>query len=255
MHEAVWRSSDTPGQRLGSPEEPVVVAWLPGACGATAAPLRGAAEEPSKVVLPPPISARGKVTVGGKAVRGRDNQFRVLAAYEGKGKLDNLLSVDVNAEADGGFELAGLTPGTYQVQAAMDGIWLSHAVRLTVKADAAEPEALTLDIGEPGASSVLELVHRDGKPAPGATARVTRPEGPLTDLLWPAEFTADGAGVVHIPPLEAGSHKVRAPGAAEDQTLDAPALRDRRPSRRRCASLWSKTKNKAMKRGGERKMR
>jgi protocatechuate 3,4-dioxygenase beta subunit len=223
MEETVWQhSSDKPGRRPGSPEGPVVVAWLPGACGATVAPLAGGAEQPLKVVLPPPLRVQGKVTVGGKAVQGRKNQFRVLAAYEGKGKLDGLLS----AEADGGFELAGLTPGTYQVQAAMDGIWLSRAVRLTVKPGAAPPEALTLDIGEPGPASVLELVRRDGKPVPGGTATVVRPEGPLTDLLWPAEFTADGAGAIRIPPLEAGGHKVRVTGAAGEQMLEIPALLD-----------------------------
>jgi hypothetical protein len=48
----------------------------------------------------------------------------------------------------------------------------------------------------------------------------------LTDLFWPAEFIADGAGVIHIPPLEVGTHKVRVKGAAENQTLEIPALLD-----------------------------
>src|SRR5262249_57392724 len=98
-----------------------------------------------------------------KGLRGWNNQFRVLAAYEGKGKLDEFLSLDVNAQADGSFELPGLTPGTYQIQAAMDGIWLSRSVRLTI-GPAARPEPLTLDIGEPGVTSVLKFVDAQGQP-------------------------------------------------------------------------------------------
>jgi hypothetical protein len=226
MRQTTSFGNDKSNGRPGSPDQPVVVAWLSGACGATITPFTEDAEPPFKVVLPPSIKLQGRVTVGGKALEGRKSQFRVLAAYEGKGKLDGLLSVDVSTEADGRFELAGLTPGTYQVQATMDGIWLSRAVRLTIKPDAAPTEALTLDIGEPGAPSILELVHRDGAPVRGGTATVVRPKGPLTDLLWPAEFTADGAGVIQIPPLEVGSHTVRVKGAAEEQTLVIPSLLD-----------------------------
>jgi hypothetical protein len=226
MRQISWWGNDKPNERPGSPDQPVIVAWLPGACGATITPLADGAQPPLKIVLPPPLRIQGKVTVGGKALQGRKNQFRVLASYEGKGKLDEFLSVDVSAEADGRFELAGLTPGDYQIQAAMDGIWLSRRIRLTVKPDGISPETLPLDVGEPGAPSVLELVHRDGTPVRGGTAKVIRPEGPLTDLLWPKEFTADGAGVVQIPPLEVGSHKVRVRGAAEEQTLVIPSLLD-----------------------------
>jgi hypothetical protein len=148
----------------------------------------------------------------------------VLAACDGKGKLNDLLSVDVSAEAYGNFELVGLTPGTYRVQAAMDGIWLSREVRLTVEPERVEREPLLLDIGEPGTASVVEVVRPDGKPIPGKSAKIIRPDGPLTDRLWPAEFISDGAGVVHIPPLEFGSHKVRIAGTAVDYRLVIPQL-------------------------------
>ncbi len=39
--------------------------------------------------------------------------FRVVAACRRKGKLNPLLSVEATAQADGTFELRGLTPGTY----------------------------------------------------------------------------------------------------------------------------------------------
>jgi len=203
----------------GSPQEPVIVTWLPGACGATITPLAWDGDQELKLVLPPPLKVLGRVTVGGKTINGQKNQFRVLAAYEGKGKLNHLLSLDVSAEADGSFELAGLTPGIYRIQAAMDGIWLSREVRLIVKPDMANPKPLTLDIGEPGQPSVLELVRRDGKPAPAKTVKIIRPEGPLTDLLWPVEFTADGAGIIYVPSLEVGTHRVRVDGAGKDTKL------------------------------------
>jgi hypothetical protein len=228
MLETQGWGNDRPNDRPGSPEQPVVVAWLPGACGVAITPLADGVQPPLKIVLPPSLLLQGKVTVGGKSVQGRKNQFRVLAAYEGKGKIDDLLSLDVSAEADGRFELAGLTPGTYQVQAAMDNIWLSRTMSLTVKPEAAAFEPLTLDVGEPGTPSVMELAHPDGTPGRGGAVKVVRPKGPLTDLLWPVEFTADGAGLIEIPPLEVGSHTVRVTGATEEQTLMIPSLLDER---------------------------
>ena len=85
-------------------------------------------------------------------------------------------------------------------------------------------EALTLNIGEPGTASVLELVRRDGRLVRGGTALVVRPEGPLADLLWPTPFSADGTGAIHLPPLEVGSHIVRVMGV--DQALVIPPLLD-----------------------------
>jgi hypothetical protein len=85
---------------------------------------------------------------------------------------------------------------------------------------------LTLDIGAPGPASVVRLVDARGTPVCRAVAAIARPEGPLAALLWPAEFTSDGAGVLHIPPLEAGTHKFRIRGAAEEELLVIPSLSD-----------------------------
>jgi hypothetical protein len=212
----------------GSPKEPVLVAWLPGAYGAAVVPLSDPGGPELKAVLPPAVRARGIVTVGGKGIARRNNRFRVRAAFEGRGKLNALFSQDVSAEADGSFELAGLTPGTYRLQAAMDDIWLSAAQRLTVGGTAAPPGPMTLDVGEPGVASLLTVVGRDGKPKLNATATVVRPAGPLADKLWPARFTADGASIVHLPPLEAGRHTVRITGSDKDVDIVVPPLSDGR---------------------------
>ncbi len=210
----------------GSPTVPVLVAWLPGSCGATITPIKDEADAKDlKIVLPPPLAASGKVTVGGKAIRGRRSLFRVVAEYEGQGSLAGVLSRSVTPEMDGRFELPALTPGTYRVQAAMDNIWLSPSVRLKVSA-AAKMEPLTLDIGQPGPATTLRVVNPAGKPLPDVKATVARPEGPLADMLWPREFTSDGAGVLHIPPLEAGTHRLQVRGAAKERLLTVPPLAD-----------------------------
>lgn len=158
-----------------------------------------------------------------------------MAAYEDKGKLNSLLSLDGSPNADGSFELAGLTPGTYRIQATMDDIWLSPSIRMTLKPGMDADKPLSLDIGRPGRPSILELVRADGKPARGAVVAVVRPPGPLTDRLWPMEFTSDGAGAIALPPLEVGTHKLRVKGMSAEETLQIPALTEAsaQPIRRR----------------------
>jgi hypothetical protein len=94
------------------------VALLPGSHGAVIAE----APEPGKplsLTLPPAAEAAGRVTIGGKPADGRNGTIRVVAAYEGRGTLNGVLSVNTTARADGSFDLAGLTAGTYRVQAAL----------------------------------------------------------------------------------------------------------------------------------------
>ncbi|MEX2139259.1 MAG: carboxypeptidase-like regulatory domain-containing protein [Pirellulales bacterium] len=203
-------------QQARDSTEPVIVAMLPGECGATLVPLP--ATEPSQdwsIILPKAMSLRGRVTVGGKSISEWNNQFRVLAGYEGRGKLDELLSILVTPDKDGSFELAGLTPGHYRIQASMDGIWLSSNASLVVEADGVRSEPLTLDIGRLGVRSVIRCVDRAAKPVVGIQVDLQRPTGPLTNVLWPVTFTSDGAGILNLPPLEAGRH-----------TLHVPSLQD-----------------------------
>ena len=43
-----------------------------------------------------------------------------------------------------------------------------------------------------------------------------------TSVSWAG--TADGAGVIHLPCLEAGVHKLRLRGASQEHFLEVPAL-------------------------------
>lgn len=216
-----WRSAMAqPADPGGSPTEPVVVAWLPGAVGGAVVAPAGA----TRIVLPPAVSAAGTVTVGGRPPAGLHGRLRVLAEYQGRGKLAAYLSVRATPQDDGTFALPGLTPGTYRVQAAVDGIWLSETTTVTVAAAPVGP--LTLDIPSPGGPVAVHVTDAAGRPAVHVPVTVDRPAGPLTDLCWPPAFTTDGAGVAVIPALEVGRHVVHAGGRSAEVTAP-PATCDR----------------------------
>jgi hypothetical protein len=212
------------------PADPMILAMLPGQCGATVFPF--SAKVPPRewsVTLPKAMSLHGRVTVGGKSAKDWNNQFHVLAAYEGRGGLGELLSILVSPDKDGSFELAGLTPGRYRIQASMDDIWLSPSVSLVVDADGLRSEPLLFDIGRPGVPSVVRCIDAAGKPVVGIKLELRRPSGPLTDRLWPAMFTSDGAGIVNLPPLEVGRHvlcvpSLRDPAKRSEQTITIDEL-------------------------------
>lgn len=205
--------------RAGPPEEPVAIAWLPGHAGATIVPLPRDGDEAVQITLPPSIVLRGKVAVAGEGPLLDNGTVVVRAQHEGRGMLDNLLSVETTASVDGSFELAGLTPGTYRVQAALDGIWLSPSVAVTVGQEPPEPIALV--IPPPGGPVLVRLTPA---PPPGRQVALTvdRPEGPLRDRLWNVALTPDGAGVVRIPALEAGRHTIRVGDVQAE--VEVPAL-------------------------------
>jgi hypothetical protein len=198
------------------PASPVVVAFLPGACGATIQPMPQPGE-PVRLVLPAPVMLRGRV-----ATAARTGTIRVLAAYRDRGFLNAALSVQATADAGGNFTLAGLTPGTYQLQAALDEIWLSPSV--TVRVADRDPAPVHLAIAAPGAPLVVHLEDRSDKPVIGGSIAVARPDGPLAEALWPRVWTADGAGIVFIPTLEAGPHTLRSLNSARPTPVQVPAL-------------------------------
>jgi hypothetical protein len=217
----MWRWQEESGREPPGPPggatEPVVVAYLPGACGAIVAtpPKKG---QKLSLVLPPPLVLRGKVTVAG--AEPRIGTIRVCAAYERAGSLNGILSVNTTAQADGAYELAGLTPGTYRVQAAMDDLWLSPAQTLEVKAQ--PPAPTDFNIGGPGAPVRVRVTDEHGAALPGITVAVERPAGPLAMALWPKGFETDGAGIAWIPTLESGKHTVLVGDVKEE--IDVPAL-------------------------------
>lgn len=200
-----WYSDQTPADPPpGSPTQPTLVAWLPGANGAAIVPLEDAAKAP--LILPAAASIRGRITLAGKTVSGVNSSFIVRAAYQGRGKLNALLSVEATAQADGSFELAGLTPGTYRVQAARDGIWLSESRQITVEGGTSR---LDFDIKGAGAPTILRLSDADRQPLAGQTLILMRPPGPLTERLWPESVTTDAKGAVRLEGLEAGAHQLK----------------------------------------------
>ena len=168
-----------------------LVVLIPGKTGAAMIDLSRRSSGPISVVLPKPVSAMGRVTIGGKSTAGLNGQLRVLAGYQDAGKLNQPLSVWATPQDDGTFEVAGLTIGHYLIQAALDGIWLSDSISAEV-ADHDIPN-LMLDISQPGSPVALTVVDGTGKPVIGQKVKIDRPVGPLTDLDWPAAFLTDGA--------------------------------------------------------------
>ena len=225
-----WYSGEGQERKLpGSPTEPVLVTWLPGTCGATITPLGDGSEMKSlKIILPPPLTVSGKVTVAGKAPDGRQRKIQVVALYQGKGKLSGVLSRSVATEPDGSFQLPALTPGTYRVQAALDDLWLSPSTLLKVGDNAAELKPMALDFPPPGPGTIVKVVDRAGRPLADVHATVTRPEGPLADSLS-QDLTSDGAGMLHIPPVESGgAHHSRPRGEGSSDQRAAACPRQRR---------------------------
>jgi hypothetical protein len=190
-----------------SPVDPVIVACIPGITGATVINAPDSVGKPMSIVLPPPISRSGMLTFAGKPLGGQTGEFRVFAAYQGNGKLDECLSVWATPQPDGSFVLAGLTPGTYRVQAAMNGLWLSNSVETVVNDK--PPSAIHLDLPGPGSDAAIHCTSADGKPLAGMCVVVDHPAGPLVRWNWPAFFISDGGGDISIPTLEAGRHTAR----------------------------------------------
>ncbi|MCA9069847.1 MAG: carboxypeptidase regulatory-like domain-containing protein, partial [Planctomycetaceae bacterium] len=209
----------------------VLLALLPGEIGGTIIPVP---DEPKnvRIVLPPPISATGKVTIAGRPISEYPGNVRIYAGYEGLGKLDQYLSIDTTANRDGAFSLEGLTPGRYTVQAALDNIWLSKGVKFNVTADS-ERKQLKLDIPEPGAGTIIELQNAKGAPLPNRSLNVHEPDGPITRILHPRIYNTDGKGAVWIAGLTAGPHRISVSESGTQSDINVPPLSEKSGSPRR----------------------
>jgi len=71
----------------------------------------------------------------------------------------------------------------------------------------------------PGGPVVVTVVDSAGKPVERQLVTVDRPARPLTDLDWPGDFRSDSAGVVNIPPMEAGKHTIHVGPATVDAVV------------------------------------
>jgi len=185
----------------GSPSGVLVAAILPGEFGAAIAPY--VPGQPVNLTLPTPINVSGRITTGGAVTDLGSSSVYVCAEYSGKGKLDDFLSVAVTAQPDGKFSLAGLTPGTYLIQAVRDGIWFSKSVKFV--ADENKPiSTVDIDIPSPGAPMLLHVKSADGEPLVDTPVSFDIPNGPLTDSLWPKTFQTDGIGDLRFDGFTAG---------------------------------------------------
>ena len=81
-----------------------------------------------------------------------------------------------------------------------------------------DPAPLDLNIPQPCGPVVVKVLDSAGHPVTGLPLTVDRPAGPLAELDWPSDFTTDGAGVVYLPALEAGSHRVHISNTTIDVT-------------------------------------
>jgi len=218
----IWRTAYqiASEQQKSALTSPVLVAFLPGSSGATirTSPVRP--DEPVRLVLPPPYLLSGRVIVGGVPPSKRAGSIYVHAAYQDGGFLNPVLSVDTTADADGRFTLAGLTPGTYVIQAALDQIWLSSQVKVHVPISGVR--SVKLSISSPGAALRLKLQDSSGNPMIGESITIDR-SGPLSSL-WPRQWSSDGAGIVYIPTLEAGRHTIHTSASRMAVTINIPPL-------------------------------
>lgn len=220
----LWRTSAANGEapKPADTTPSTLVAFLPGQRGATLVPASHPGQFTS-ITLPESRIIKGTVRVSGAPLRKFNATFRVVAEYQDRGALNQILSLNTTPNADGTFELAGLTVGSYLVQAAMDDIWVSKPVKLIVGEDTVQ-NSIDLDVGQPGAQVVVSLSSDGSQKVSGRRVSIDRAGGPLDQMLWPAEFEADREGKIYIPTLEVGRHTIRLVDGQSTQTVEVPPI-------------------------------
>lgn len=225
------KSVGIPVRHLGDDDFPppprvsTLIALRPGSTGATVVEItKEMLDREFTIKLPPATGALGRVTVGGKSIAGRTSTFRIVATYESRDAVGTQLDVETQPDAEGNFELGGFTAGKYVVQASMDGIWFSKPTTRTISAAQAKLPPLDLDIGTPGRPTLVRCVDTRGAPIIGARATLTLPAGPLAEKFIPSDYRSDGAGLMHLPPLEAGPHLLKFEGQSLDLRFEVAPL-------------------------------
>jgi hypothetical protein len=214
-----------PADPDGSPVHPVLVAHIPGSCGGAFIPVSDGLANGFQIKLPPVWTLRGRITVDGQSPELFGDSVRVLARYRGHGKLADIFSIDRTASADGTFLLAGLTPGAYDIQATLDGIWLSESVRLDVPATAPKREVLAdivLPIATPGAAAHVQITDADGLPLADQSIHVRFPPGPLAEDMHREPLKTDQLGIVRIDGCTAGRHTLTVEGFRDVLEFEVP---------------------------------
>lgn len=213
---AAYNANTDSTMRVGTPNRPALVAWLPGVAGAIVQELHSIPRQPVDLILPPEIVATGSVSVASRNPANLQGRLEVVATHSGLGELDQYFTVIAQPDAAGGFKLPGMTPGKYRIQACLDRIWLSNTVDVNVTVGKTVPQ-IKLDIAPPGEFVALKVTDRGGKPLIGQRIIVRRPAGPMCDRTWPDYFTTDGLGKCPLEGLEQGRHELQL--AATGQTV------------------------------------
>jgi hypothetical protein len=186
--------------------KPFLIAHVPGKSGATILPLSDV-PLPDEITLPPAADLIGTVRVGDAEPPAEGVVEVVARPVHPEARVADLLTLRTFAQR-GRFELLGVTPDMeYDVQASVDGIWLSETRRVCIPEEG-EPAAVELAVAPLGGGVRVRVLEHSGKPAAGVRLVLDRPDGPRMRETWIHTFQSDADGIAVVPALEAGSHRV-----------------------------------------------
>lgn len=203
-----------------------LLAFYPGFCGTVIREIHETQQTQPILKLPPPRFCRGQLHVGGMTDLSRACIVSVRAEYQHADPfIAQCNSLSTSCDDLGNFCLAGLTPGTYEVQASMDGLWLSESKMLIVPSDGPEElSAVQLEMDEPGDVVYIRFVDTSGHPISGEHVIVNHPKGPLNALYEDWVWDTDYNGKVRVEGLPAGTHEIRIEGREQCWTASIPSV-------------------------------
>ena len=190
----------------GSPDGPVLVAWVPGQTAKQIVPIPKDQTDKLPVVLTRGHRVCGQVTIGDESPLPVAAAMTLRLQHHGRGKLDPYLSCEITVDAGGRFDLTGVTPGRYSCQAALDNLWLSSTVELNVSRDL---ENVRLDIPTPGGPARVRFMNGDGMPHRHVRIDADWPPGPLTSRFHSEPLLTDHEGWLYIDGCPQGKFRVR----------------------------------------------